>query len=171
MGVDDPKPKVQPEPFGAFHFHVEFDGDANKGVSYPFRSVSGLKGESSVVELEEGGFNTTTRKLIGRTKYPNLVLKRGFCSAGSELYQMRLAFLKDYPSVAGAGEKGRKMPERFSGTVTAIGPNGTKAKWRFVSGWICKWEGPELDASKNEIAIETIEIAHEGLLMMPEEKK
>ncbi len=165
----DAKKSSTAEPFGAYHFTVEFDG--NKGITYPFRSCSGLKHESAVVELEEGGFNTTTRKLIGRTKYPNLVLKRGFCSASSELYQLRLAFMKDYPSVAGAGEKGRKTPSRFSGTVTAIGPNGVKAKWRFVAGWICKWEGPDLDASKNEIAIETIEIAHEGLMMMAEEKK
>ena len=34
-----------------------------------------------MVELEEGGFNGTTRKLIGRTKWPNIVLKQGLCSA------------------------------------------------------------------------------------------
>jgi phage tail-like protein len=163
------------EPFGAYHFTVEFDG--TKGISYPFRSCSGLKMESSVVELEEGGFNTTTRKLIGRTKFPNIVLKRGFCSPGSELYELRLEFMNDlgkpaaYRANAPSVKKGRQTPRRFSGVITAIGPSGTKAKWRFVSGWVCKWEGPDLDASKNEIAIETIEIAHEGLFMMPDENQ
>jgi len=156
------------EPFGAYHFTVEFDD--NKGISYPFRSCSGLKMESAVVELEEGGFNTTTRKLIGRTKFPNLVLKRGFCSAGSELYKLRRDFMNDFPGSA-TGKKGRQTPRRFGGVITAIGPSGTKAKWRFMSGWICKWEGPELDASKNEIAIETIEIAHEGLFMFADENQ
>jgi phage tail-like protein len=151
------------EPFGAYHFTVEFDG--NKGITYPFRSCSGLKIEAGVVELEEGGFNLTTRKLIGRTKYPNIVLKRGFCSANSELYLYRQMFMIDLPGQA-TGKKGWQTPKRFSGVITAIGPNGRKVKWRFSNGWICKWEGPELDATKNEIAIETIEIAHEGLGMM-----
>jgi phage tail-like protein len=155
-------------PFGAYFFTVEFDSD--KGISYPFRSVSGLKSESAVVELEEGGFNTTTRKLIGRTKFPNLVLKRGFCSAASELYKMRQDFLNDLPKAAkGASEDNHSMPRnpgRFSGVITQKGPDGSCAKWRFMGGWICKWEGPELDASKNEISIESIEIAHEGLVML-----
>ena len=34
--------------------------------------------------------------------------------------------------------------------------------WQFSKAWVCKWEGPDFDASKNEISIETIEIAHEG---------
>src|SRR5678816_3060718 len=82
-------------PFGAYHFTVEIDGES---ISYPFRSVSGLKSESQVVELEEGGFNTTTRKLVGRTKFPNLVLKRGFCGANSELYKLRMRVLNDLPN-------------------------------------------------------------------------
>ena len=48
-----------------------------------------------------------------------------------------------------------------------MGPNGAEAKWLFSGGWICKWEGPDLDATKNEISIESIEIAHEGLMMLP----
>jgi phage tail-like protein len=150
------------DPFGAFHFTVEID---NENIAYPFKSCSGLKSESAVVELEEGGFNTTTRKLIGRTKFPNLVLKRGFCSANSELYKLRARFLNDLP--AGDSKKpGWITPNRISGVVTQLGPDGSYAKWRFTKGWICKWEGPELDASKNEISVETIEIAHEGLTLI-----
>jgi phage tail-like protein len=148
-------------PFGAYHFTVEID---NENIAYPFRSCSGLKSESQVVELEEGGFNTTTRKLIGRTKFPNLVLKRGFCSANSELYKLRQKFLNDLPGKAkGAGWI---TPERISGVITQLGPNGSYAKWRFTKGWVCKWEGPEFDAGKNEISIESIEIAHEGLSLI-----
>jgi phage tail-like protein len=47
-----------------------------------------------------------------------------------------------------------------------MGPNGATAKWAFTSGWVCKWEGPDFDASKNEISVESIEIAHEGLMML-----
>jgi phage tail-like protein len=36
-------------------------------------------------------------------------------------------------------------------------------RWNFREGWICKWEGPAFNAKSNDVAIETIEIAHEGL--------
>lgn len=150
------------DPFGAYYFTVEIDKES---LAYPFRSVSGLKSEAQVVELEEGGFNNTTRKLIGRTKYPNLLLKRGFCSANSELYKLRMKFMNDLPG--GKSDKpGWQTPGRFSGVITQLGPDGSYAKWRFTKGWICKWEGPELDATKNEISIESIEIAHEGLALI-----
>jgi phage tail-like protein len=149
------------EPFGAYHFTVEID---HENIAYPFRSCSGLKSESAVVELEEGGFNNTTRKLIGRTKFPNIVLKRGFCGAGSELYKLRNQIINDLPSGKSPG-KGWVTPNRFSGVITQLGPDGACAKWRFTKGWICKWEGPDFDASKNEISIESVEIAHEGLVM------
>lgn len=156
------------EAFGAYYFRVDLykPGTSDVMGSYPFRSCSGLKSEASVVELEEGGFNGTTRKLIGRTKYPNIVLKQGLCSPNSDLWKLRLSFMND-----GAAEsiqkKGRVTPNRISGTITQLGPNGAEAKWLFTSGWVCKWEGPDLDASKNEVSIESIEIAHEGLMMLP----
>ena len=54
---------------------------------------------------------------------------------------------------------------RFNGTVIQFGPGGKRAhSWQFTNGWICSWEGPEFDAAKNEISIETIKIAHEGLI-------
>jgi len=148
------------QPFGAYFFTVEIDGES---ISYPFRSCSGLKSEAAVVEVEEGGFNGTTRKLIGRTKYPNIVLKRGFCGAMSELYKLRGMFMNDLPG----GGKGK----RFSGVITQKGPDGSCAKWRFSRGWVCKWEGPDFDASKNEVSIESIEIAHEGLVMLSQTKE
>jgi phage tail-like protein len=166
-------PGKRAEFFGAYYFRVDLNVDSAKyGESFPFRSCSGLKSESSVVELEEGGFNGTTRKLIGRTKYPNIVLKQGMCSPNSGLWKLRQLFMNDSSTAATKTEgkntgKGRQTPNRFSGTITMIGPNGAEAKWAFSSGWICKWEGPDFDATKNEVAIESIEIAHEGLMMLP----
>ena len=136
------------EAFGAYYFAVEVQGIKDAF----FRSCGGLKSESEVQELAEGGLNTTTHKLIGRNKYPNIVLKQGF--AGPELWNLRSSFLDDAPG---------KALKRFSGTITQMGPGGKTAKWTFEKGWICKWEGPDFDASKNEISIESIEIAHEGL--------
>jgi phage tail-like protein len=157
------------EAFGAYYFRVDLHIDKKYGApeSIPFRSCGGLKSESSVVELEEGGFNATTRKLIGRTKYPNIVLKQGLAGPTSYLWKLRQAFMNDGAAGELGAKKGRVTPNRFSGTITQMGPNGATAKWVFTSGWVCKWEGPDFDASKNEISVESIEIAHEGLMMLP----
>ena len=58
----------------------------------------------------------------------------------------------------------RRAGERRDGAIILEDDDGTDvARWTFRDGWICKWEGPALNAKANEVAIETIEIAHEGL--------
>ncbi len=54
--------------------------DYGRGPGY-FRSIGGLSVEQEVVEYKEGGVNEFTRKLMGATKWPNIVLKRGFTSS------------------------------------------------------------------------------------------
>jgi phage tail-like protein len=133
------------EAYGAYHFNVQIPG----GGSAQFRSVSGLKSESEVVSLREGGCNDFEHKLVGGNKYSNIVLKQGF--ANQTFCQLRQKVIKGQVS-------------RFNGSIIQLGPGGKPvAKWNFVEGWICKWEGPDFDATKNEISIETIEIAHHGL--------
>jgi phage tail-like protein len=158
-------PEANKAPFGAYYFEVEIEG-----CVYPFRSCSGLKIETAVVEVEEGGFNHTTRKLVGRSKYPNIVLKKGFVGADSKLYKIKRWMMDDSPG-GSIARPGWVTPNRISGTITQKGPDNTEAKWVFAGGWICKWEGPDLDAGKNEISVESIEIAHEGLTMLAPQKK
>jgi hypothetical protein len=57
-----------------------------------------------------------------------------------------------------------KKPSRAAGRIVQL-DNALKGvcAWSFEQGWPCKWEVSEFDASKNELAIETLEIAHEGL--------
>ncbi len=144
-------PGKRVEVFPAFHFEVTIGKE-----SYPFKSVSGLKSETKTVDVEEGGLNTHVHKLPGPTTFPPLVLRRGFCHPASPLYTKYLEFVS---------QNGKKAP-RFNGFVRQLGPNGTAAKWEFQDAWISKWEGPELDASKNEVSIESIEIVHEGLYLV-----
>jgi phage tail-like protein len=133
----------------SFHFEVYIGSE-----TYPFKSVGGLSSETKVFEIEEGGQNGFVHKLPGQTTFPPLQLRQGFCNPSSGLYKL----YKDFIS----GGK----PTRFNGYVRQLGPNGTSAKWEFQNGWICKWQGPELDAGKNEVSIESIEIVHEGLNMV-----
>lgn len=135
-------------PLPRFFFRVEIQG-IDAGF---FRSVSGLAIETEVIEFREGG-SDVIHKLPGARKYPNLVLKRGF-AGNPALYDWYNSFTK-----ANAA--------RVDGTIVMLSPNLTEiARWQFHNGFPVKWEGPEFDASKNEVAIETLEIAHEGLAMV-----
>lgn len=143
------------DPQTAFCFRVEITGVADQGsVQAFFKSASGLKSESEVVPYKEGGLNTTTHQLIGPTKWPNIVLKKGF-TGDATFINWRDEFLDD--------SKGRKL-ERREGKICQLDSKmKVVASWKFKGGWPCKWEGPDFDASKSELSIETIEIAHEGL--------
>lgn len=144
------------DPFLAFCFKVTIKEmsvnqvDLNEATGF-FKSVGGLAMETEVVDYREGGVNESTHKLVGATKWKNIVLKRGFC--GPELIHWRQKWL------APTGPK-----KRVSGTIEQLGTRGeVKAKWTFREGWPVKWELSEFDASKSEVSIETLEIAHEGL--------
>lgn len=140
------------DPYPIYCFRVELRTPKNPDqASMYFKSVSGLKYETEVTDYQEGGQNTFTHRLRGATKWSNLVFKRGF-SRSDALIQWRQSWI--------SGHGGR-----ITGVVAQL---NTKledvATWTFKEGWPCKWELSEFDASKNELSIETLEIAHHGLL-------
>ena len=138
-------PANRKDPLPVFCFKIEISG-----VSAFFKSVSGLKFETESIPVREGGANDTTFMLVGATKWSPLVLKNGFTS-GSSLLKWRKEWL--------TGSMTRR-----SGTIIQLDTAlQAKSKWKFVRGWPTKWELSELDASKSELAIETLEITHEGI--------
>ena len=55
---------------------------------------------------------------------------------------------------------------RKEGSITLLNESRQPVlRWNFRAGWPIKWEGPSINATENEISIETLEIAHEGLEM------
>jgi phage tail-like protein len=120
-----------------------------------FRSVSGLKIEIEVLEVREGGSNDV-RKIPGRVKYTNLVLKQGF-SGASELqkWAFRIA----------AGQ----FEHKNATIVISDQKSQVIARYSLTNGFPTKWEGPDFDADSNEVALETIEIAHEGLRLVTDQ--
>lgn len=134
------------DPYKAFNFLVEIDGVARAA----FTQVSGLTSETDVVEYRTGADPGSTRKLPGRTRYPNIVLKRGI-TQDADLWNWRKA-----------NEQGQI--DRRNGSIVLLDDTRAEVlRWHFHNGWICKYDGPELNAQSNDVAIETIEIAHEGL--------
>jgi phage tail-like protein len=117
-----------------------------------FKSVSGLKYETETVPVVAGGTNSTTYNLVGATKWSNIVLKRGFVK-GSSFLTLRDSWIYSDKKV------------RISGTIIQLDTTmlTTMVSWKFIRGWPVKWEVSDFDASKSEMTIETLEIAHDGL--------
>ena len=140
------------DPLPSFCFKVTITIDGCRQGEAFFKSVSGLSMETEVTDYRAGGVNHSTYKLVGATKWKNIVLKRGF-TASTELMAWRKAWLNP----GGTRTRANVTIEQLDTQLQ------TKATWEFIDGWPCKWELSELDAAKNEVAIETLEIAHHGL--------
>ncbi len=152
-------PGGRQDPLTAFCFSLQIAGIVEAGEAF-FKSVGGLKSESEVVPYREGGLNSHTHQLVGAIKWPNLVLKRGFVAkTGYKLLEWRQTWVRDDPRV---------QLKRLSGKIIQLDSQMQEVcSWVFYDGWPCKWEGPDYDASKTELAIETVEIAHSGLFFQP----
>ncbi|NGO75952.1 phage tail protein [Streptomyces sp. YC504] len=134
------------DPYSAFNFIVEIDGVIVGG----FAEAGGLTAETDIIEYRNGDEDITVRKLPGKAKYPNITLKRGFTDS-RELWEWRRRVIE-----------GRT--ERRSGSIQLLDEARRPAlTWNFREGWPSKWEGPALNAKNNDVAIENLEIAHEGL--------
>jgi phage tail-like protein len=145
-----PKGTTRNDPLPVFCFKVSFTAGISMTADAFFKSVGGLKYEIETVPVKEGGMNNTTWQLLGSTKWSNIVMRRGF-TKDSKLLEWRNSWLG-------------KVGTRATGTIELLDTAlKTQAKWTFHNGLPVKWEISELDASKSEIAIETLEIAHEGL--------
>jgi phage tail-like protein len=143
-------PANRRDPMPAFCFKVSFQGVAGESAEAFFRSVSGVKFETEVLDVRAGGVNDTTFRLPGATKWANIVLKRGF-SGSSGFMRWRQEWLNGTCT-------------RASGAIQQL---DTELKvvttWNFEEAWPVKWEVPDFDATKSELTIETLELAHHGL--------
>jgi phage tail-like protein len=135
-----PPPPARVDPLSASHFVVEIDGI--KAAS--FAEVSGLGSEVTVLEFRAID-EQAVRKLPGLRKYSNIVLKRGV-TKDAELWDWHESL------------------DRRNGSIILFDGKGNEVvRWNFFNGWPCKWVGPILRAGSNEVAIETFELAVEGI--------
>ncbi|MBD2450066.1 phage tail protein [Nostoc sp. FACHB-152] len=134
------------DPYAAFNFWVEIKGLVVGG----FSEVSGLQAETETEDYHEGGVNNFVHRLPKGTKFPNLVLKRGITES-VELWQW-------HQNVINGDIK------RQNGSVVLLDNTGSeKWRWNFSDAYPVKWAGPDLKADGNTVALETLELAHNGL--------
>jgi phage tail-like protein len=134
------------DPVPAFRFELDIDSLPVAG----FSECTGLQLEIEVQDYPEGGLNTVLRKFPGRTKQSNLTLKRGIVDRR----------LWDWLYAATEG----RIIFR-GGSVILRDPSGADEvmRWRFERAFPTKLSGPDLNASQNSVAVETLELCHEGL--------
>lgn len=134
------------DPYRSYNFLVEIDGITRAG----FRECSGLDSTQDPIDYREGTDPLTTRKLPGLVKYSNISLKSGMTD-DAELWEWRKKAMEG-------------KVERKNASIVLLDDTGTeKVRWNFINGWPTKWTGPTFNATGNEVAIETLEIVHEGV--------
>ena len=134
-------------PIPVFHFKVEW-----KGKNVGFSEASGLTQEVQLIEYRDGNSpDYSTIKMPGLRKYSNITLKRGISKGDNDFFNW-LNTVK------------LNTIERRDLTISLLNENHEPVMvWKAHNCWPVKVDGPGLKASGNEVAIESIEIAHEGV--------
>jgi phage tail-like protein len=118
-----------------------------------FSECSGLDASMEIEEYKEGGNNGLIRKFPSHMKWANLRLRRGIV-VNDELWKWYF----DY--VQGQGK-------RRDGIVTLMDDQQNPMRaWRFKRGLPVHWVGPSMNAAQSQVAIEELEIGHEGIKEM-----
>jgi len=133
------------DPYLGARFFVEIDGVDQGG----FTECTGLQAEVEVSDYQEGGNNGYIHKLVGRTKFTNVVLKRGVTDS-SDLW--------DWFQDVSRGQIERK-------DVSVVLYNSVQEevrRWNLREAFPAKWVGPAFNATAPAVGIETLELAHHG---------
>lgn len=137
-------------PLPAFHFKVEI-----AGLTAEFSEVTGLNIEVQVIEYRHGlspDFSTT--KMPGLQKYGNITLKRGVFKGNNEFFDW-------YKTVK------MNTVERQDLLISLLDETHAPVmQWQIREAWPTKITSPDMKAAGNEVAVETIEIAHEGITIL-----
>jgi phage tail-like protein len=135
------------DPYLVSNFRVEIDSTA----SAAFSEVLGLDVSIDIVDYRNGtSLQGTAEKLPGLARYPNITLKRGF-TQNADLWN----WVKNI--LSGVSDK------RSVSIVLQDAQHNDVLRWNVRNAWPCRWSGPALHAGSSEIAVETLEICHEGI--------
>ena len=135
------------DPYRQFRFRVEIDGVTQAG----FSECSFADTTTDPVEYREGDESTTMRKLSGLTKYGNITLKWGITDS-MELYNWRQQII----------DTGAEGARKNISLILIDEAGADKARWDITRAWPSKYDPPDFSGKGNDVAIETLDIVHEG---------
>lgn len=135
-------------PLAKFSFTVTF----GTGPEVPFQEVSGLEAETQVIEYRAGDSPIFSPiKMPGIAKYGNVTLKKG-------VFKQDAAFWDWFKQIQ------MNTIQRQMVVIRLLDEQGgTAMRWTLTNAWPTKITSTDLKSDGNEVAVETIEIAHEGL--------
>jgi phage tail-like protein len=136
-------------PLPKFHFRVEWGG-----AKIGFSEVSGLSMETDVVEYRDSSSPEFHKiKMPGMQKFGNITMKRGIFQGDND-------FVKWWKTVA------LNTINRRDVTISLLNENHEPVVvWKIKNAWPSKVQSTDLKSDDNGVAIETIELAHEGLVI------
>lgn len=138
-------------PIGAFGFIVNFSDNEDSATSY-FQEVTGLSIRIDTDDLQEGGFNNITHKIIKHASYGDVTLKRGLTD--TRFYNWINEFINDTFS-------------RKDITITVINDNNEpELTYKLLNTIPKQWNGPNLNVMQDAIATESIVLAVEGIVVI-----
>jgi phage tail-like protein len=141
------KSMVRPgDPLYSFRFQVEVDGLLFAG----FTEVSGLSVEIETESYHEGGVNDALHQLPKSVKYQNIVLKQGI------LYSDQMwSWIQDVKN---------GIIKKRNGRILLLGNLGLPVWfWNFNDAYPVKWSASDLNATGNDVFVETLELSHSGI--------
>lgn len=135
-------------PLPKFYFSVDIGSQTN----LPFQEVSGLDTETQVIEYRAGNNKVfSTIKMPGIAKFGNVTMKKGIFVKDNNFFDM-------YAKIS------MNLIERVTVTIKLLDQGGAPTMvWTLANAWPTKITGTDLKSDGNEVAVETIEFAHEGL--------
>lgn len=137
------------DPYAAFNYLIEISGITAGG----FNEVSGIDAELEPIDYRNGDEDFVKRKLPGIKKFTNIVLKRGIIGDLDVFNWIKTAM-------------DGKVDRREGAIILRDEARNPVMRWKFVRGWACKYTGPSLKGDSSAVAIESIEICHEGLTVL-----
>ena len=136
-------------PLPKFYFSVNING-----TDYPFQEVSGLETETQVIEYRAGSSKQfSTIKMPGIAKFGNITLKKGIFVHDNNFWNWYSKIKMN--TIARTTVIIKLLDESGNPTMT----------WTLQNAWPTKIQGTDLKSDGNEVAVETLEIAHEGLVI------
>lgn len=136
------------DPYLNYNFLVEVD----KLVVGGFSEVTGLQVEIQTEDYHEGGVNGYMHKLAGPARYnSNLILKRGITDAAT-LWEWQVDVVNG------------QVERKDISIILQDAAQNEKWRWVFYGAYPVKWSGPDMRAANAEVALETLEFAHNGFI-------
>ena len=144
-------------PYRVFRYSVEIEGISRAG----FSEVSGMSASVDAVEYREGDdLRNTPRKLAGLTKFGNVTLRWGVTDDSD--------FMDWLHTVAPTNNAGPSGMQRYNMTIRLIDDAGGEGPaWTLINAWPVGYTVPDLNGMGGEVAIQSLELCHEGLDFEP----